>query len=270
MSGVAAGAAWNPPNRNNVVAPTVSGEEVVADLNTIRTRHTGMGPRLSPTEFDVLGESKRSGFLCVQDGVTFSLTNKYYQYCFSKQRPFLSIDRAGISIYVDLTSLQGPGKASAAENITTLRSVFDKVIQDFQAKSMSAVQVVNSETLRKQINNIMPGRTDGSNDRKVADSSVAEQFTIHVGGGRFQAKALANALYEAYCNTFGVPLPAEAYAARAERNLRRGHKWRNATIRKLRVLVADPDRVRKLRVPAGAVDGFEVVDRAGLVKKSDL
>lgn len=255
--------------RNNVSVPTVSAEMVVNDLNTLRTRHTGMGPRLSRREFDVLGESKRSGVLCVGNDVTFALTNKYYQYCFSTQRPFISIDRAGISIYVDLTTLQGPGKANASDKIAVLRSVFDKVISEEQANAKNSIQVVNAETLQKQIRNIMPGRTDGSNDRKIADNSVDNQFTIHVGG-RFQAKALARELYEAYCTTFGVRLPEEAYASKEERNLRRGLKWRNAAVRKLRALVADPDRVRKLRVPAGAVDGFEIADRAGLVKRSDV
>jgi hypothetical protein len=40
---------------------------------------------------------------------------------------------------------------------------------------------------------------------------------------------------------------------------------RRDTIRSLRALVADPERVRNLRVAAGAVDGFVAAEAAGIV-----
>jgi hypothetical protein len=110
----------------------------------------------------------------------------------------------------------------------------------------------------------MPGPGEGSSSQKVSDKTVADVFTVYTGS-RDQARRLADAMHAAHCAAFGLPLPAEVAAAKAERAEAKRERGRATMVKRLRALVADDVAVKNLRVAAGAVDGFIEEEKRGVV-----
>jgi hypothetical protein len=109
------------------------------------------------------------------------------------------------------------------------------------------LQLTSSDTLVRQVTNILPGPGEGSNATKPADEPIlaaAGHMTIHTPRGA--APALASAVYLAWRAEAGLPTPAQEAAAAAERGAAARARRSKRLTQALRRVAADPKRVRNL------------------------
>jgi hypothetical protein len=96
--------------------------------------------------------------------------------------------------------------------------------------------------------------------RAAAAASTSSVLVLHAAD-KGHARRVAEAIFESYTSLFGLKTPAQRAEAADELRAERRQKERRALLRRLRKLVADPEAVRRLRVPAGVVDGFIAAER---------
>lgn len=227
----------------------------------------GYGHPLSKDDYDKLGEAKRQGYIAATNTTSQPLFNKYYTFCWSTRRPYVSINRHGSRVYVDATpvlSLFREKQADALAKVLTSLASTAATSTVVARPADAQLQIVKEESLKRQAALTMPGPFEGSSIQKIADKEPSDVFTVHCGG-RDQARRVAEQFHLAYCAVAGQPTPAQVKAVKAVRQEAKKEAYRRLMIRKLRKLVADDVAVKQLRVAAGAVDGFLAADKQGLV-----
>ena len=110
----------------------------------------------------------------------------------------------------------------------------------------------------------LPGTLEGSNAGRKPDTVLSSSFTLHVPSHE-AARRTAAELQLAIGSALGHSSPAEQAAARAAASLEREQRKRRVAIKRLTQLAADPVAVKQLRVPAGAVEGFQLAHKKGLI-----
>lgn len=227
----------------------------------------GYGHPLSKDDYDILGESKRQGYIAATNTTSQPLFNKYYTYCWSTRRPYVAINRHGSSVYVDATPVLSLFREKQADALAkVLKALASTAATSTVAGPADAqLQIVKAESLKRQAALTMPGPFEGSSIQKIADKEPGDVFTVYCGG-RDQARRVAEQFHLAYCAVANQPTPVQIKAAKAARQEAKKEAYRRLMIRKLRKLVADDVAVKQLRVAAGAVDGFLAADKQGLVQ----
>lgn len=223
-----------------------------------------VGHRMSRVEADDNALASRRGYVAATNFTGASVFNTYYKYCWAVRRPYVAVDRHGTSVYVDATPVTSLSKAPDAARLAKSLAALSSAITAPQLPTDAQLQVVTRASLQKQYGLAMPGPGEGSSAQKVADTSVADVFTVYTGS-RDQARRLADAMHAAHCTAFGLPLPAQVAEAKAERAEAKRERGRAMMVKRLRALVADDVAVKNLRVAAGAVDGFIEQEKRGAV-----
>jgi hypothetical protein len=208
-------------------------------------------PRLNYTERPLNNQAKSQGFLILADHCSQALVNEYYRYCWMTKRPYIGLNRDCSEIYIDLKSIRGMPSEKNSVNI------LDEYMRDFQSilTKYPNIQIVKSKSVYLQNREIQPGPKEGSNELKIADTSVGETFWLFTSG-RSQGIQISQELYSLYLEKSGSRSPSEEVVLRNMRKEEKKDATKRMLVRALRKLVADPYRVKNLRVKAGAVDGF--------------
>lgn len=234
------------------------------------TGSRSMGPRLAPGEYAALGSAKRSGVLRLSaDARTPQLCNAYFKFCYATQRPYIAVDRHGLTVTVDVAPIGGLAKAPRAvalgeSNATVALRELAGALAAAQA-AHPGVQLVNAGTLAAQAAAQLPGPLEGSNKGRAPDTSPSAAFTAYAPS-RDVALALARDMHARVVAAFGLPTPEDTRAARASAAASRAARRRVLLLRRLTKLAADPVAVKNLRVPAGAIAGFLAAQRAGAIQ----
>ena len=252
--------------------PSTTREDLVHLMQTHAGRvpatgSKGMGHRLTPAENGVLGVAKRSGVLLLSAlGGSQQLCNAYFKYCYAIQRPYIAVDRHGLTVSVDVAPVCGLAKSPravelGATNTATVLREISAVLAATQA-SHPGLQLTNDATLRAQAAALLPGPLEGSNKGRSPDTAPALAFTLFAPT-RDAARAVARDMHARFVAAFGLPTPADVIAARAQSAEARRERGRALLLRRLAKLAAAPVAVKNLRVPAGAIAGFLAAQRVG-------
>jgi hypothetical protein len=246
-------------------------------LSLVRPRTRGnprtnisVGAALNDHERDVLAAARRTGVLFFGPNCTRTVCNLYYRWVFEQQRPYVAVNPHGLVVTLDARPLLGVRKEPQKDAVAKYIAAADRALAS--SPGGLPVQVSGAEWLKNQANQTLPGPLEGSNANKKALRTLAEAgegetfFEIYVQG-KEHARAVSSALYSAYTSAFGVPSVEQVAQARKAVLEHRDANKRRSLIRGLKKLVADRDAVRKLRVPAGVLDGFTAAERDGKLSR---
>jgi hypothetical protein len=240
-------------------------------------RHADRG-RVAPgtplTEFErmAVGDARRRGFLWSRHNCGQAAADAHFTFCCHTRTPYIAAVRDGSSLIVDARPVGGLAKLKRDGAVDGVLAAFQAALaQERGAGAGAGLQVVNDDSAAAQREAAGAGAAapggggggDGPNTGRAPDAALGDSFTLHVAGGRRAGLALAGRLAELARTALGLPSGAERAAATAARVARRTARRQAVLVRALERLVADPLRVKGLRVKAGAVDGFVRAQAAG-------
>jgi hypothetical protein len=219
---------------------------------------------LTEHERRAVGAAKDEGFLRLAGpGMSSAATSVYWQYCHAARRPYLAIGPRGEEVAVDANTVSGVGAKRQVDVDTWIAAA--RVALAEVART-SRVQVVRAATMEAQAKAVVPGKTEGeiAHRKPDAPADLDDAFTVYTDG-RAASERVAAQLYGAYVAAFAHRSAADRAAAAATTLTVRRAVRRRQRLRRLAALVADPIRVKNLRVAAGAVDGFVSAQRRGAI-----
>lgn len=228
--------------------------------SALRGKKVSLGSPLNPHERPQKSAAKRDGFLLMKNSCSKPLTTEYFRYCMARRRPYIAVAKDGATVHVDLRSVAGPARLTDEGHVKKVASAFQEVID----RSKWSVQIVNDDTLEEQKKRVTPGAREGSNDGKVRDTVVADNFTVHTTC-RDTAVQLATSLNSAFVAAVGLPTAEQLHAEKMDRVAEKQARRRRLLLRRLTRLAADPIASRNLRVKAGVLDGFIRATKEGPV-----
>jgi hypothetical protein len=232
--------------------------------------------QLSVSERAQVSASRRRGWLPSGNSSTDAARASAYHEAALRRRPYICVDRDGSAVYVDALPAAGVGARRDMAPVLAVLARLRAALADAVAGAAPAaagasspspaaraagrdLQLVTADALLEQAQRLAVGPLEGSNAHKTGEAALPAAlppaFYVFTRG-KAQARALAERLAAAAAPP-GAPPPAAAAAARAAERLATRRARRAAqTQRKLRKLIADPERMRTLRVRAGVLDGY--------------
>lgn len=231
------------------------------------TRTNNPIPRyqLSITERHQVNNNRRRGNLRLGNSSTDSVRTTAYHECELLRIPYISVDRDGSCVYVDASTCAGKGlNRNFSSVVSTLAKMRDVLVT---ARKETAngylLQVASADALLEQTKKLAIGALEGSNEFKIAEDGFLKRdgpplppiFYVYTSG-KAQAYDIADRLALAGSSTEGIS-PLEKWTKEQAVKLEKRRERRITLLeRRLRKLVADPARMRTLRVKAGALDGY--------------
>jgi len=235
--------------------------------------------QLSVSERAQVSASRRRGWLPSGNSSTDAARASAYHEAALRRRPYICVDRDGSAVYVDALPAAGVGARRDMAPVLAVLARLRAALAEAMAGAAAApgasagaasaspaaraagrdLQLVTADALLEQAQRLAVGPLEGSNAHKTGEAALPAAlppaFYVFTRG-KAQARALAERLAAAAAPP-GAPPPAAAAAARAAERLATRRARRAAqTQRKLRKLIADPERMRTLRVRAGVLDGY--------------
>ena len=311
--------------------PTLSREDVLGLVvsrghrNSRGTRGVGGNP-LTPKESAALGVARRNGVLFLSaEARSQQLCNSFFKYCWCVKRPYVAVDRHGVTVVVDLRPLRGlanltklnrwktgllrlrgkvaeakegggatadsalgaapsPSSSALSSQVRSLarrlgvsrltthqvrkrlatkrlavsvwerrglaraRRVIARAKRDFPG-----LNAVTARTLARQRAALLPGPREGLHSYLFRNTRLrlSRRFTLYTPS-RSSARSVSLSLVGA----LGVPSQRVTDGRAMQLKAVREEKRRALLYRRLDALSQDPEAMKNLRVPAGALDGF--------------
>lgn len=255
--------------------PSIEKADVVGLLQTHARRTTlgsrDLGPRLRPTEFAALGRARRTGVLvCGAGARSQSLVDRHLKFCWATARAFFAVDVHGTTVTVDVRPLAGLGRkdplvaAGAAAVARARTELLPAALTKAQEAERCVFQISNPSTLKADLAKLLPSPREGSNEGRTPDSAPGDFFTLY-SPSRTSALAAAAAMHAELTSAFGWRTSEDYVDAKAAGDEVRMRRYRARMLRRLAELAADSDKAKNLRVPSGAIAGYETAVKLGLI-----